>query len=447
VSRRGVTLGATALLALLVPGAPAAHAAAPTATPIKHLVVLLQENHTFDNYFGSYPGADGRPRDVCMPVDPSRPGKGCVRPFHIGSNAIEPFDPDHSQGTFRLQYDRGKLDGFVHALDVRNQDGALAMGYYDRADLPFYWNLAGRYVLYDHFFSSARGGSFINHMYWVAGRPAATGDRMPTGHGLQLPTIFDRLQQKGVSWKFYVQNYDPNLNYRNVASAPPNRASQVTWVPLLNYDRFIDDPALRSHIVDLRQYYVDLAHGTLPAVSYIVPSGPSEHPPSSVLSGQVFVRGLITTLMESSAWKSSAFLLAYDDWGGWYDHVVPPRVDKGGYGFRVPAILVSPYARRGVVDHTQLDLTSILKFIEQNWGVPPLASRDRNARSIASGFDFSARPRRPAIVPFSGGTAPPPKSVARTIYAAYGLVALLAVAAVMRAVVRTRTRRRAVKAT
>ena len=174
----------------------------------------------------------------------------------------------------------------------------------------------------------------------------------------------------GISWKFYVQNYDPKINYRNLQGVG-SRDSQVIWVPLLDFDRFIDNPALSSHIVDLKQYYIDLQQGTLPAVAYIVPSGTSEHPPQYPASGQRFIKGLIQELMRSSAWDSSAFVMAYDDWGGWYDHVNPPRVDAYGYGLRVAALMVSPYAKEGHIDHTQLDFTSILKFIETNWGVAP----------------------------------------------------------------------------
>lgn len=377
--------------------AAVASAAARPRTPIKHVVTLLQENHTYDNYFGTYPRGAGIPSHACMPVNPARPAAGCVKPFHIGSNGVIPRDLDHSPDTYVAQLNGGRMDGFVHALNLRNQDGRLAMGHYDRRDLPYYWNLASQYVLFDRFFSSSGAGSFLNHVYWVSGGSGNGVDQLPVNGLGSFPTIFDRLERAGVSWKFYVQNYDPKLNFRTVAHYPGNRASQVIWVPLLNMRRFLDNPRLARHIVDLTQYYRDLDRGTLPAVSYIAPSGPSEHPPSSVLSGQSFVRTMINGLVRSSAWKSSAFLLTYDDWGGWYDHVRPPHVDKYGYGFRVPAILVSPYAKRNYVDHTTLDFTSILKFIEQNWRVPALAERDRRAKSLVGAFDFAQPPRPPAF--------------------------------------------------
>ena len=333
-----------------------------------------------------------------MPIDPARPGARCIEPFHIGDNGIVPRDLDHSELTARRQLNGGRMNGFVRALNLRNQDGRLAMGYYDERDLPFYWNLAREYVLFDRFFSSALGGSFVNHIYWVTASPEAAGEGIPDEGIRGVPTIFDRLEEKGVSWKFYIQNFDPRITYRTHFRFPGNRASQVIWAPLLNYPRFLDEPRLRRHIVDLAEYFDDLEQGTLPAVSYIVPSGPSEHPPSSLASGQAFTRSLVNALIQSSAWKRSAFLLAYDDYGGWYDHVKPPQIDRHGYGFRVPALLVSPYARRGVVDSTELDFSSILKFIESNWGVRPLAERDRRAKSIVSGFDFSAPPREPRFV-------------------------------------------------
>lgn len=387
-------------------------------TPIEHFIVLMQENRSFDNYFGTYPGADGIPADTCMPTDPANPNSDCVRPFHIGDNDVQMFDPDHSKSTAELQYNDGKMDGFVYALNQRNQDGRLAMGFYDDRDIPYYWSLADEFVLFDRFFTSATGGSFANHVYWASGAP---GNERDEEDGLgDLPTIFDLLQERGISWKFYVQNYDPEITYRTVQDFPPNRAAQVVWVPLLNYPRFIDDPELASHIVDLDEYYEDLQNGTLPAVAYMAPSGPSEHPPQHPRSGQTFVRTLINELMRSDSWSSSAFLLTYDDWGGWYDHVPPPQVDEYGYGFRAPALLVSPYARQGYVDSTVLDFTSILRFIEDNWGLESLAERDANANSIASAFDFAVEPREPRFLSTTRveeDQGDPPRAV---IYAAYG---------------------------
>jgi phospholipase C len=425
------TITCLTILASSAVGNTVSQADGPTAnTPIEHFLVLMQENHSFDNYFGTYPGANGFSPDTCMPVDPSDPNNTeCVKPFHIGEGGVDNFDPDHSSETSKLQYNEGQMNGFVYALNLRNQDGRLAMAHYDEQDLPYYWNIIDQYVLFDNFFSSAQGGSFENHMYWVA---ATRGQK--DGQTLQetlanTPTIFDRLQEKGISWKFYVQNYDPTLNYRTSSEFPANRASQVTWVPLLNIDRFLDNPDLFSHIVDLNEYYADLVNGTLPSVAFIVPSGPSEHPPSSVQSGQRFVKTLIQALMQSHYWDNSVFAWSYDDWGGWYDHVAPPQVDADGYGFRVPTILVSAYARRGYIDHTQLDFTSYLRFIEDNWDLAPLAQRDAQANSIVNALDFTQPPRPAQFLPYERVTdAAKAEPDRRVIYVLYGAIVILSAA-------------------
>ena len=280
--------------------------------------------------------------------------------------------------------------------------------------------MADNYTLLDRFFTSAHGGSVTNHMYWVTATPGSTkGEVIPKQGFGDLPTIFDRLEAKGISWKFYVQNYDPRITFR--AKVLGDRGSQIVWVPLLDYARYVDNPKLFSKIVPIEEYYDDLRRGTLPAVSYIAPSGSSENPPGSIKAGETFVRTMISALMRSSSWSSSAFTWTYDDWGGWYDHVKPPQV----YGFRAPALLVSPYAKRGYVSHKTLDFTSILKFIEDNWGLKSLASRDRRAHSIADGFDFSAAPREPAFVSRER-VVPKPKQPRRmAVYVSYVAALLL----------------------
>ncbi|MCW3842514.1 alkaline phosphatase family protein [Micromonospora yasonensis] len=423
------------LLALADPAA-VAHAApravpgpSPT-TPIDHFVFLMQENHTFDNYFGTRPGVDGIPAGTCMPVRRGQ-AEPCVRPFHLGE--LGSLDLDHSAEAFRVQYHDGRMDGFVEGVSTQGKNGKLAMAYYDDRDLPYYWNIADEYVLFDRFFSSANSGSIRNHMYRVTGSPGATGpaESIPPGGWGDIPTIFDRLEAAGISWKFYVENYDPTITYRSRTSEEDvDRGAQVIWVPLLAYARYVDDPRLFGKIVDLDQYYEDAAKGQLPAVSFIAPAGDSEHPPGSVRAGQTLVRTLLTQLMRSPNWNSSAFLWSYDDWGGWYDHVPPPQVDRYGYGFRVPALLVSPYARRGYVDSTTLDFTSALKFIEVNWRLKPLAERDGKASTFLDAFDFD-RPPRPAVFL---GTERKPAVVTRPdpvpVYASYAITGSLVVALV-----------------
>ncbi len=408
-------------------------------TPIQHFIMLMQQNHTFDNYFGTYPGADGIPASTCMPASfPDERTKTCIKPFHIENYPV--IDMPHNANVFAADYNGGKMDGFVRSIRTYNLDGSLAMAYYDDRDIGYYWRLANQYVLFDRYFSSAQAGSVPNRMFWVAGVPGTSNNNIPSQGFGDLPTIFDRLQAQGISWKFYVANYDPTLNYRSIANLsylPP----QVQWVPLLSFARFIDDPKLSSHIVDLSQYYKDLQNNTLPAVSFVtLQGGISEHPATDIRQGVRVVKSMIQSLMESDSWWSSAFLLTYDEGGAWYDHVVPPQVDSYGYGFRVPALLISPFARQGYIDHTQLDHTSGLKFIENNWGVAPLAQRDAAANDFMSAFDFSGEARNPVFVPFTPGpvaAAGPVANASRpAIYFSYGAGLLFAVAVITFAAMR-----------
>src|SRR5437660_367342 len=211
---RAVRLMATAALIALAGASVAVGAAAEakTRTPIKHFMVLMQENHSFDNYFGTYPGANGTPKGTCQPLNPDRPKGQCDKPYPIGRHAIQ--DLGHSVDIFDAQFNGGAMNGFVAGLDAKNLDGKQAMGYYDDKDLPFYWNVADNYVLFDRFFTSAAAGSVWNHLFWVPATPGnPTKDAIPENGFGNLPTIFDRLEAKVISWKLYVQHYDPRVTY------------------------------------------------------------------------------------------------------------------------------------------------------------------------------------------------------------------------------------------
>jgi len=365
---------------------------ATAASKIKHVFVLMQENHTFDNYFGTFPGADGL-RNLCgVPTNPQDPASPLVRPFHL--TQLRTPDLHHGEVTSRAAFDHGKMDGFIKAQLARNLPGRLALGYYDGHDLPSYWELARQYVLADRFFSSAQGGSSINHQYWVAARSSGQADSIPKT-GIDLLTIFDRLDAAQVGWKFYVKNYAPELNFRNKLPNDP-RDAQLAWVPLLTMPRFIDDPAKKARLVDLADLYTDLVKGNAPAVSYIIQGGTSEHPPGHIVNGEIATVSIISAIMRSPLWESSAIILTWDDWGGWYDHVAPPQIDRDGYGFRVPALIISPYARPGLVFHETADFTSILKFIERLHGLAPLTTRDEQANDLMNAFDFLQPARQPA---------------------------------------------------
>jgi len=424
----------------LAPAAGAAPTPAPK-TPIQHFVTVMQEGHSFDNYFGTYPGADGIPANVCMPTLPSRPQDGCSPPFAIGKRGSEALSS--TRQVFDSEYAQGQMNGFVSTFSSRGVASNLAMAHYVQSDLSYYWDVAQNYVLFDQYFGSARGGSLRNHMYWMTGTPGdPNAEKVPTNGFRNLPTIFDRLQAKNISWKVYIENYDPTATYR----ATGRTSAQLLRAPVLAFARFLDDPSLSSHIVPINDYYTDLAQGTLPAVSYVVPAGSSEHPPARVASGEAFIRNLIAALKRSSAWPTSALLWSYADWGGWYDHVVPPTVDRFGLGFRVPGLLVSPYAKRGYVDNTRLDHTSVLKFIEDNWGLQPLASRDAHANDLTSAFDWQQPPRPPELLAIESPSPLVVHGKRAIIYPAYGAAALFALVLIVIAAAPSRRRRRAQEA-
>ena len=437
---RRLALGMAVLVTAVGAPAAAANATSEPTTPIRHIVVLMQENHTFDNYFGTYPGADGPSARVCLPKSFQNAALGCTSPAHVGGRAVLGLGNDPA--LFARQFRAGRMDGFVAAYRFGRGLGGLPnpLGYYDDRDLPYAWNLADQYVLFDRFFSSARGGSVWNHLFAISATPGnPLADELPKAGYRNTETIFDRLEQAGLPWKFYVEGYDPT----NTIDRPGvgDRASQLLQVPLLAMPRFVHTPRLASRIVDMDDFFSDAQSGRLPAVSYIAPGSLSEHPPGKLIAGQTFVRSIVTELMRSPQWKSTAFVLTYDSWGGWYDHVRPPTVDRYGYGFRVPAILVSPYARRGAINHSTLDFTSILRFIEDNWRLEPLARRDASASSIASAFDFSAPPREPALLATGRVTRPAPTTHTRVVYWVYGGALLLALVIVGVAVTRDARRR------
>ncbi|MHB9858736.1 alkaline phosphatase family protein [Streptomyces sp. YIM S03343] len=426
---------AAALLVLTLIPATAAHAARQPeprpVTPIRHFLFLMQGGRTFDNYFGTYPGADGFPRGTCQPRFTQDPSRGCVAPFALHGTVPPVLSPTRT--TVADQLNGGRMDGFVSAYTRQGRDGATAMGHYDGRDLPFSWAAARTGTLFDRFFSATPYGTATQRSYWVSGAPApGGGDTVPAGGYGNRPTLFDRLQKAGVSWKFYVEGYRPQQSWRTPGATQPVR------VPLLGYARFTDDPALRGHITGLDQYYRDLDNGSLPSVAYLATNGSAERSARSVPAGQKLIRSLATQLMLSRYWDSSALLWSYDSSGGWYDHVTPPRAVDGPRGPRVPAVLLSPYARPGHVDHTVLDSTSALRFVEDNWRLKPLAARDAAAASLTGAFDFRHGPRTPQILP----AAPHRHLVGRVdspaIYAVYGPAALAALALAAFAAFRTR---------
>ena len=411
------------VIALTIALAPAASGAQRSNAPIDTLVVLMQEDRTFDNYFGTYsqvnPEVDGWPDDFRMPRDPNDPGAGYVEPHKLTETRTVSLP--HSEKAMRAAVNGGRMDSFVAAAEEFGAvDGGVALGYYDGNDIPFYWQLADEFVLADNWFSSVLGPSFPNHLYMFAGTRYAktlldpeTGEPVrydsTPAEGMELDTIFDRLEAAGVSWKVYIQGYQRDVTYENAEARAGlhSQAAQLIWVPLVGIPRFVHDPVLNSKLLPLRQYFEDAKNGELPAVSFITPSGLSEHPPGDVTLGHFFAIDVLEALMLSDHWESSAYILTWDEWGGFADHVPPPQVDRDGYGVRVPGLIVSPYARKGFVDSTLYDHTSVLATIEDWWDLEPLASRDANANTFANAFDFTQDPRPPLVLSTDYYAAPP----------------------------------------
>ena len=399
---------------------------------LRHVFVIVQEGHTFDNYFGSYPGADGiDPHAVQQPLDPQKPGAARLALHRIEGRAAR---LSSDVATAHTALDGGAMDGFALAQQRRDGEPTAALGYYERGDVSSYWQLASRYVLMDRFFSSAMGGSQPNHLFLLTGQ-TLTPRQLASGDVYRMPSIFDRLDAASVSWKVYVRHYDPRLTYHQLRAGVGYVAQDVR-VPLLNMPAIVDDPSRFARLVDQSRLFEDLrASQGAAQVSYVFPGGDSERAPALVSQGQQQVAGIVSAIMRSPAWSSSAIVLTWSDWGGYFDHVPPPRVDEHGYGFRVPTLVISPFARHGFIDHTTSDLTSTLKFIERLHGLAPLTERDAAASDLMSGFDFSQAPEPapspPLVAPLSAGAGLPVRAVVAFYGGAVGLTAAAILAAAL----------------
>ena len=337
--------------------------------PIKHVVVIVKENHTFDNYFGTYPGANGLNRYIAIPVVNGT--DKLVKPYHLYTTS-PPANVCNGVNCSRMAYDKGKMDGFVYA---ENSD--IPLGYFDSTDIPYYWDYASQFVLLDNYFTSVMGDSLPNHLYLLAGQSGAIYNDSPfESHvTVNIPTIADDLDAKHISWKYYHGYFEPT-----------------------QYIESFKAQSKLANVVPEKQFLSDIANNALPSVVWINPTQ-SEHPAQDVKEGEKNTVSLVNEIMQSDYWNSTAIFITWDDWGGWYDHVPPPQVDKFGYGFRAPLLIISPYAKQGFVDHTLSDHTSILKFIETLFSLSPLAERDAKANDLMEAFDFSQSPVTTLILP------------------------------------------------
>jgi phospholipase C len=365
--------------------------------PIEHILILYEENRTFDHYFGTYPGANGLPLHTALPKTPG--SNETVAPFHLTTTKTK--DLDHSSRAARIAYDNGKMDGFVY---VENSN--LTMGYYDYRDLPYYWDYASKFVLMDNFYTSQMGPSLPNHLYLIAGQsgglidnpgrcqsreickePSRSPYELPSNLTFDFRNVMDELDSRGISWKYYNGGRE---DYKDA----------TYWNPLPSFESFKKNQSRLSHLAPNDQFLIDLANGNLAKVVWVIPKEEeSDHPSADVKAGERYIVSMINAIMQSKYWSSTAVFVTWDDYGGWYDHVPPPQIDAFGLGFRVPCLIISPYAKDGFVDHTQSEFTSILKFIETVHGLSPLTHRDTMASDMLEAFDFSQSPRPPLILP------------------------------------------------
>ena len=415
---------------------------------IEHIVVIYLENRSFDSLFGLFPGANGlanakkaplqldeygRPYQTLPPVmdgkrtDSRFPADLPNRPYHIAPYvSLSERHPDLTHRFFihQMQINGGRNDRFAQLSSA----GGLTMGHYDLSDSTL-WNYAKEYTLADNFFQAAFGGSFLNHQWLICactptfkdapaelrlwkndpatGKP--TGDPSVTEDGYavgtlqpnyppfdaahqenRLPpqyqtTIGDRLSEKGISWAWYAGGWDDA-----VAGRKTDDNFQYHHQPFVFYANYAPDkPARAEHLKDKTKLYTDLKDG-FPHVAFFKPVGSrNQHPGyATVLDADHEVREIVEAIRNSAIWPNTAIIITYDEFGGFWDHVAPPKIDRWGPGTRIPAIIVSPFARKGYVDHTAYNTSSILKLIETRFGLAPLTDRDAQANGMLGAFKF-----------------------------------------------------------
>ncbi len=425
---------------------------------IKHIIIIMQENRSFDTYFGTYPGADGIPMQNGVPTvcanDPLT--QQCIKPYH-NSEDVNSGGP-HAAASAKADVNGGKMDGFVTTFRVaskgckgRNPDtpGCVegktpdVMGWHDAREIPNYWAYAQNFVLQDKMFEPNASWSLPSHLFMVSAWSAKCsipGDPTSCVNALDGPSgvnvskndyawtdLTYLLHKANVSWAYYLsEGSEPDCadDAMLCQPRPQNRNVPGIWNPLPAFDTVKEDNEL-ANIQTIDQYFAAAKNGTLPAVAWIVPENTvSEHPPAKISTGQAYVTQLINAAMQGPDWNTTAIFLSWDDWGGFYDHVVPPRIDENGYGLRVPGLVISSYARQGFIDHQTLSFDAYLKFIEdvflnsqridpQTDGRPdPRPDVRENAAQLGdlvNDFDFTQPPRPPLILP--ANPAPGPASV------------------------------------
>jgi len=398
----------------------------PATHKIQHVIIVMQENRTFDNYFWTYPGQVGYKPSLCMPYDPNL-SSPCLKPAEATSTVS--VDLPHDWQSTHVALNNGKMNGFLEAAGQSNEYNSKrahdVMSYYDNSTLPNLWAYAKQYVLADRFFSSAKSYSQPNHWYMIAGNSPAvsltegeaqekaacynsTTAQLTMGtcsyinEAQDISTMADVLTQHGVSWKYYDTPVPPGYTLAQaIAGNTGGPDAFAYWNPLFTKNSTYQ--SYENSVVAREQFFWDLGNGTLPQVSWVIPSpGISDHPPANVTLGMWWITDIVDSVMKSKYWDNSMIVVMWDDYGGFFDTVTPPTVDGAGLSFRVPALIISPYAKKGYLDHTVLDFESTLKFIEWDFGLPSLTHRDALANNLLGAFNFNQQPRKPYIIPLSG---------------------------------------------
>ena len=398
-------------------------------SPIKHVIFLVKENHSFDNYFGKYPGADGATVGKTLQCD-NNLAPGPTVPL-TPAPYVYPHDLGHAFDPGLISIDGGKMDGFNC---VTLGDDLTGYTQFDRSTLPVYWALADRFVLADHFFTSMFGPTFPEHLYTVAAQSYGIVDNKSTtdhpGNYCDDPTEYtkrfpiEKLSQNDINTIMDLEDHrddDPSSLFKiaqywvdtrtcvNIKTLPDElEQAGITWKYYANPDvwmnalqaiRHIRNGPLWSKVQPPDTILQDLQNDSLPAVSWLIPpeGDPNEHPGAGVniCEGENWTVQYLNAIFQSDAWPSTAIVIVWDDFGGFYDHVKPPHYDIMGLGPRTPALIVSPYTRAGEnaaggsIDSTVYEFSSVLRFVEQLHGLKPLTDRDAQASPLAGAFDFS----------------------------------------------------------
>ncbi len=410
--RSARTLAASSQVLGRIPVLPPANSASLDGlrTNIQHIVYILKENRSFDNYFGTFPGADGATTGVISTGQRVTLGRTPDR---------TPRDLGHAWEDAHTAIDGGKMDAFDLVQDGNANGDLLSMTQFLMADIPNYWSYAQHFALADHMFGSIAAESFPNHLYSIAaqsdgaidnpsslrwGCDAASNTRVslldPLGSTstvfpcFEMQTMGDMLEAGGVSWRYY---------------APSIGQPGYIWTAFDAIGHIRNSDLWSQRVVPFEQFATDAAAGDLPGVSWLIPDfGVSDHPTRQIPGGPPTISACvgenwtvqnINAIMQGPDWATTVIVLVWDDFGGFYDHVPPPTVDFYGLGIRVPAIVISPYVKEGTISHTVYEPASILQLIEARYKLKSLTARDIQANSLLDMFDFTQSPAPPLVLP------------------------------------------------